>query len=91
MLKFLWVRGEHLEVFLNGTFLFSADTMREAEEELREMGVVLNIPKPLVFLFAAMPYALSLLLLGAVFFWEEARPAYGHNAPAHTQSIEEEF
>ena len=38
MLKFLWVR---LEVFLNGTFLFSADTMREAEEELREMGVVL--------------------------------------------------
>ena len=40
MLKFLWVRGEHLEVFLNGTFL-SADTMREAEEELREMGVVL--------------------------------------------------
>ena len=41
MLKFLWVRGEHLEVFLNGTFLFSADTMREAEEELREMGVVL--------------------------------------------------
>ena len=70
MLKFLWVRGEHLEVFLNGTFLFSADTMREAEEELREMGVV---------------------LLGAVFFWEEARPAYGHNAPAHTQSIEEEF
>ena len=41
MLKFLWVRGEHLEVFPNGPFLFSADTMREAEEELREMGVVL--------------------------------------------------
>ncbi len=51
----------------------------------------MNIPRVLVFLFAALPYALSLLLLGAVFFWEEARPAYGHNAPAHTQSIEEEF
>lgn len=40
MLKFIWVRGEHVEVFLNGVFLFSADTMREAEQELREMGVV---------------------------------------------------
>lgn len=51
----------------------------------------MNIPRVLVFLFAALPYALSLLLLGAVFFLGEARPAYGHNAPAHTQSIEEEF
>lgn len=28
-----WVRG-HIEVFLHGVFQFSADTMREAIEEL---------------------------------------------------------
>ena len=31
--EFRHVRG-HIEVFLNGEFLFSADTMREAREEL---------------------------------------------------------
>lgn len=29
-----WVRGEHVEVFLNGIFLFSADTMEDAHREL---------------------------------------------------------
>lgn len=33
MYRFVWVRG-HVEVFLNGIFLFSADTMHEAHEEL---------------------------------------------------------
>lgn len=41
MLKILWVRGEHIEVFLDGCFLFSADNLREAEDELQAMGVVL--------------------------------------------------
>ena len=35
--EFRYVRG-HIEVFLNGEFLFSADTMREAREELRLMA-----------------------------------------------------
>lgn len=34
MYQFKWVRGEHVEVFLNGEFLFSADNMAEAEQEL---------------------------------------------------------
>lgn len=33
MYEFRWVKG-HIEVFLNGEFQFSADNMREAEEEL---------------------------------------------------------
>lgn len=36
MLKLKWVRGEHIEVFLNGEFLFSADTLAEAEREVDE-------------------------------------------------------
>jgi len=31
--RFEWVRG-HIEVFLDGVFQFSADTMKEAHEEL---------------------------------------------------------
>ena len=34
--EFRYVKG-HIEVFLNGQFQFSADNMREAREELREM------------------------------------------------------
>ena len=34
MYHFKWVRG-HVEVFLYGEFQFSADDMREAEEEIR--------------------------------------------------------
>ena len=34
MYQFKWVRGEHIEVFLNGEFLFSADNMAEVEREL---------------------------------------------------------
>lgn len=33
MYEFRYVRG-HIEVFLDGEFQFSADTMREAEDEL---------------------------------------------------------
>lgn len=33
MYEFRWVRG-HVEVFLNGAFQFSADTMHEAISEL---------------------------------------------------------
>lgn len=33
MYEFEWVRG-HVEVFLDGEFQFSADTMKEALEEL---------------------------------------------------------
>lgn len=33
MYRFVWVRG-HVEVFLDGKFLFSADTMKEAHDEL---------------------------------------------------------
>lgn len=33
MYEFEWVRG-HVEVFFNGEFQFSADTMKEALEEL---------------------------------------------------------
>lgn len=32
--EFRWVRGEHVEVFLNGKFQFSADSIKEAYEEL---------------------------------------------------------
>ena len=32
--EFRWIRGEHVEVFLNGKFQFSADSLREAEAEL---------------------------------------------------------
>lgn len=38
MYQFKWVRGEHIEVFLNGEFLFSADNMAEAEQELLSMS-----------------------------------------------------
>lgn len=30
---------EHLEVYKDGKFLFSADNMREVEEELEELGL----------------------------------------------------
>lgn len=40
MYTFKWVLGEHVEVFLNGEFLFSADTMTEAERELAELSAV---------------------------------------------------
>ncbi len=33
MYQFKWVRG-HIEVFLDGVFQFSADTMKEALDEL---------------------------------------------------------
>lgn len=33
MYQFEWVRG-HVEVFLDGEFQFSADTMKEALDEL---------------------------------------------------------
>lgn len=51
----------------------------------------MNVPKPAALLFAALPYALSLVLLGAAFLLEEERPAYGQGFPAHTQSVEEDF
>ena len=35
MYKFKWVRG-HIEVFLNGIFQFSADSMSEAEKEIEK-------------------------------------------------------
>lgn len=35
--EFRWVRG-HVEVFLDGEFLFSADTIHEAEQELESTG-----------------------------------------------------
>ena len=35
MLEFRYVRG-HIEVYRQGEFLFSADTMSEAREELEE-------------------------------------------------------
>ena len=34
MYEFRYVKG-HVEVFLDGVFQFSADTMKEAEDELR--------------------------------------------------------
>lgn len=36
--QFKWVR-EHIEVFFNGRFLFSADNMGEALRELDEYGL----------------------------------------------------
>lgn len=36
MYEFRYVRG-HIEVYLNGVFQFSADTRKEAEDEIREM------------------------------------------------------
>lgn len=33
--EFKWVRGEHIEVYLDGVFQFSADSVSEAERELR--------------------------------------------------------
>lgn len=33
MYEFRWVKG-HIEVFKNGVFQFSADTMKEAKDEL---------------------------------------------------------
>lgn len=35
--EFRWVRGEHIEVFLNGVFQFSADSIQEAHRELAEI------------------------------------------------------
>jgi hypothetical protein len=34
--EFRWVRGEHIEVFLNGVFQFSADSIQEARQELAD-------------------------------------------------------
>lgn len=34
MYEIRWIRGEHIEVFLNGVFQFSADNMKEVQEEL---------------------------------------------------------
>lgn len=39
MYEFIWVRGEHVEVYLNGKFLFSADNMSEARKELNDETV----------------------------------------------------
>lgn len=36
--QFKWVRGEHIEVFLDGIFQFSADSMSEVFEELQGGG-----------------------------------------------------
>ena len=36
--EFRWVRGEHIEVFLNGVFQFSADSIQEARQELADTG-----------------------------------------------------
>ena len=36
MYEFRYVRG-HIEVYLNGKFQFSADTIKEAKEELQNM------------------------------------------------------
>lgn len=36
--EFRWVRGEHIEVFLNGVFQFSADSIQEALQELADAG-----------------------------------------------------
>lgn len=38
MYQFKWVRGEHIEVFLDGIFQFSADSMSEVFEELQGGG-----------------------------------------------------
>lgn len=32
--EFKWVRGEHVEVFRNGVFCFSADSIHEVGQEL---------------------------------------------------------
>lgn len=37
MYEFKWVR-EHVEVFLDGKFQFSADTMSEARAEIMNQG-----------------------------------------------------
>lgn len=37
MYEIEFVRG-HVEVYLNGEFCFSADTRREAEEELEQLS-----------------------------------------------------
>lgn len=39
MVEMFWVM-DHVEVLLNGKFLFSADTMTEARHELEEMEAV---------------------------------------------------
>ena len=36
--EFRAIKG-HIEVYLNGKFCFSADSLREAEEEVREESV----------------------------------------------------
>lgn len=36
--EFRRVRGEHIEVFLNGVFQFSADSIQEARQELVGAG-----------------------------------------------------
>jgi len=35
MYEIKWVSG-HIEVFLNGRFLFSADSMKEVRDELKD-------------------------------------------------------
>jgi hypothetical protein len=37
-IRFEWVRGEYIRVLINGSFAFTADTINEAYEELRESG-----------------------------------------------------
>ena len=32
---FVWIRGEHVEVYLNGVFQFSADNIEEAKREIQ--------------------------------------------------------
>lgn len=32
--EFRWVRGEHVEVYIDGVFQFSADSIHEACQEL---------------------------------------------------------
>jgi hypothetical protein len=38
MYRFKYVRGEHIEVYLNGIFLFSADSLDEAKNEIAARG-----------------------------------------------------
>ena len=37
MYEIKYVRGEHIEVYLNGKFQFSADNVKEARQELEAL------------------------------------------------------
>ncbi len=39
--EFRWIRGEHIEVFNNGCFQFSADSIAEVKRELKDMVTIL--------------------------------------------------